>query len=163
MSCTRTQRSRRPVSLKPTDPRFRFKHSTCTTEPLRFLYYMYQIKMYISVHSDCFILANSVDPGEMPYNAAYNLGRHSLSNSTPLCVSRINIISLYTALEGFMTLWYIPHIEKKHSLIVISQLSIRSYGPMFLVCVCIDIHTSYVRAVNSQMGLHLSQALLSIY
>ena len=72
------------------------------------LYMYHQIKMYISVHSDCFILANSADPGEMPYNAAFNLGRHCLSNFTPLGVSRIQrilhvlhvkFISLYTALE----------------------------------------------------------------
>ena len=93
-----------PVSLKPTAPRSRVKHSTCTTEPLRFLYY--PIKMYISVHSDCFILANSADPGEMPYNLAVNLGRHCLPNFTPFgvsCIQRIllqvKFISLYTALE----------------------------------------------------------------
>ena len=93
-----------PVSLKPTAPLFRFKHSTCTTVPLCFL--NYQIQIYISVHSDCFILANSADPGELPYNAALNMGRHCLPNFTPLGVSRIQrillhlkFISLYTSLE----------------------------------------------------------------
>ena len=61
-----------PVKLKPAAPWSRVKHST--TEPLPSP--ISNLKC-ISIHED-FVLANSVEPDEMPHFVAFHQDRHCL-------------------------------------------------------------------------------------
>ena len=63
-----------PVRLEPTAPRSRVKHST--TEPLHSLQFPNDIA-FLSLRV-LFVLANRVDPAEMPQYVGFHQGLHCL-------------------------------------------------------------------------------------